>query len=96
MLLSSISAYLYSRKKKLLLTAIISLLPWASWHSTIGYLKNPPEGYLVPGIDIIGGMQEIRQKLRDGGYTNQYEFTRDVRAIVRILDFAWASRSHPY
>ena len=47
------------------------------------YLKDPPEGYLLPGVDVIAGMEEIRQKVRDGGYTNQYEFTRDLRGIVR-------------
>lgn len=57
------------------------LLPYVEFQSTIGYLKNPPEGYLIPGIDVIGGFVEIRQKLRNGGYHNQYEFTWDISRI---------------
>ncbi len=62
-----------------------SLLPYISYQSTLGYLKNPPKGYLIPGVDVIGGFQEMRQKLMNGGYTNQYEFVEDIANIVSSL-----------
>ncbi|KAJ4404454.1 hypothetical protein N0V85_004874 [Neurospora sp. IMI 360204] len=57
------------------------LLPYAQFHSTLGYLKAPPKEYLVPGVDIIGGLIQIREKLRDGGYPNQFEFTKDLSQV---------------
>ncbi|KAH8898162.1 hypothetical protein GQ53DRAFT_629251, partial [Thozetella sp. PMI_491] len=58
------------------------ILPFITFQSTLGYLKDPPKGYLIPGVDVVGGFQEIRQKLRNGGYTNQFEFTQDITSII--------------
>ncbi|KAH8895537.1 hypothetical protein GQ53DRAFT_856196 [Thozetella sp. PMI_491] len=58
------------------------VLPYFGFHSTQDYLKSPPEGYLMPGVDIIGGAQAIRQKLRNGGYTNQFEFTQEWQRLI--------------
>ncbi|KAI0014922.1 hypothetical protein F4780DRAFT_766241 [Xylariomycetidae sp. FL0641] len=53
--------------------------------STIGFLKDPPEGYLMPSIDVIGGLQEVRQNVQDGLYPNQFAFESDILKIVRRL-----------
>jgi hypothetical protein len=60
-----------------------SLLPFVQFHSTIGYLKQPPQGYLVPGVDVIAGFKAMKQKLTNGGYMNQYQFATDVGSMVR-------------
>jgi len=62
-----------------------SLLPYLSFQSTIGYLKKPPQGYLLPPIDVIGGAVAIREKLRKGGYKIQLEFVSDIYQLVRPL-----------
>ncbi|KAK0710805.1 hypothetical protein B0H67DRAFT_554878 [Lasiosphaeris hirsuta] len=54
-------------------------LPYVSFQSTLGYLKKPPQGYLLPGVDVIGGLVAIREKLRKGGYKNQFEWGLDVK-----------------
>jgi hypothetical protein len=59
-----------------------SLLPFLQFQSTLGYLKNPPKGYLLPGVDVISGFIQMRQKLRNGGYKSQYEFTSDISGVV--------------
>ncbi|KAK0614878.1 hypothetical protein B0T17DRAFT_370680 [Bombardia bombarda] len=57
------------------------LLPFISFQSTLGYLKSPPKGYLLPGIDVIGGFVQMREKLKSGGYKSQFDFTTDITKI---------------
>ena len=59
-----------------------SLVPYLELQSTLGYLKSPPEGYLIPGFDVMGGMQQIRDKVLNGGYAAQYDFVWELRNIV--------------
>ncbi|EJT71599.1 hypothetical protein GGTG_10854 [Gaeumannomyces tritici R3-111a-1] len=60
---------------------IDSLIPYVEQQSTIGYLKNPPDSYLYPPIDLIGGLKQIKEKLRAGGYRSQLDFAWEVNAI---------------
>lgn len=60
---------------------IDSLIPYVEQQSTIGYLKNPPDSYLFPPIDIIGGLKQIKEKLQAGGYKSQLDFAWGVNAI---------------
>ncbi|KAL8377671.1 hypothetical protein RB595_008389 [Gaeumannomyces hyphopodioides] len=55
------------------------LMPIVDWQSTIGYHKNPPAGYLIPGLDIPGGMAEMRKKLLDKRYKNQFQFVMELK-----------------
>jgi hypothetical protein len=64
------------------LALIDYLRPYVSFHSTIPLLANPPETYLIPGVDIWGGFDAIEQKLQTDGYANQYEVMNDLRSIV--------------
>jgi len=67
------------------------LVPYLQVQSTLGYLKQPPAGYLIQGVDVIGGMKQIRQKLTTGGYSSQYDWALDVWRI-----FVQASDGHFY
>lgn len=67
------------------------LLPYVQFHSTLGYLLDPPTGYLIPGFDVVGGLEEIKSKLFRGGYSNQWEFAWDLQRI-----FVGASDGHFY
>ncbi len=67
-----------------------SLLPYISFQSTLGDLKKPPQSYLLPGVDLVGGMVAIREKLRKGQYKNQYEFVLDIDRLVRCFIFVTA------
>jgi len=58
------------------------LLPIFHFQSTLGYLKSPPKGYLLPGVDVIEGLVQMREKLRKGGYRTQYQFTTDLGALI--------------
>lgn len=66
----------------------LTLLDQLTYHaetlSTLGYLKAPPAGYLIPGVDIMGAFDEMRTKLKDGKYANQYHFMEEVFNVVSI------------
>ncbi|KAF7542407.1 hypothetical protein G7Z17_g11602 [Cylindrodendrum hubeiense] len=63
------------------LALIDYLLPFVQFQSTIETLANPPDEYLFPGVDILGGIEAVRTKLNKNGYDNQYEFMTALRAI---------------
>ncbi|KAL8399786.1 hypothetical protein RB594_000266 [Gaeumannomyces avenae] len=65
------------------------LSPYLQELSTLGYLKSPPPGYLVPGVDLAGAMSEMRKKLVDGKYSSQYQFMSELRGV-----FNAASEGH--
>ncbi|KAI6385789.1 hypothetical protein MCOR07_010710 [Pyricularia oryzae] len=71
----------------------LTLLDQLTYHaetlSTLGYLKAPPAGYLIPGVDIMGAFDEMRKKLKDGKYANQYHFMEEVFNVYHA-----ASESH--
>ncbi len=57
------------------------LIPYLQVQSTLGYLKNPPAEYLLPGVDVIGGMRQIQDKLVADAYESQYDWSLDVANI---------------
>lgn len=65
------------------LALIDYLLPFVQFQSTLEVLANPPDEYLFPGVDVLGGIEAVRSKLSKGGYDSQYDFMTDLRAIVR-------------
>ncbi|KAF2186875.1 hypothetical protein K469DRAFT_705404 [Zopfia rhizophila CBS 207.26] len=52
------------------------------FQTTLAYLKNPPEGYQQPAIDVLAGLQEIQQHINEGYYTNQYAFEADFQLLI--------------
>ncbi|KAF4946671.1 hypothetical protein FSARC_14135 [Fusarium sarcochroum] len=57
------------------------LFRFVSFHSTIDILADPPEEYLVPGVDILGGWDNITAKLGKDLYESQYDFMFDLRSL---------------
>ena len=58
------------------------LRPYVEYQSTIELLKNPPEEYLLPGVDLIGGMKAMKKKLKDNGYQSQFDVMTDLQSLV--------------
>ncbi|KAF4541939.1 Peptidase S41 family protein [Lasiodiplodia theobromae] len=52
------------------------------FQSTLAYLKNPPEGYQQPAIDVVAGLQQIQDNIDNGKYKNQYAFEAEMQALV--------------
>jgi hypothetical protein len=61
------------------------LRPFLQFQSSLAYLKNPPKGYTLPGVDIIGGLDQIKQNLQNSVYKSQWGFEKDVNALVNIM-----------
>lgn len=61
-----------------------SLLPFFQFQSNLAYLADPPEDYLLPGVDLFSGLLEIKEKLFEGQYKSQYDFTSELQATVRV------------
>ena len=52
------------------------------FQSDISYKKNPPPGYLYPAVDILGGVDELSEKLQSGFYTNEYDLQVDIFKLI--------------
>ncbi|GJD03496.1 peptidase S41 family protein [Colletotrichum higginsianum] len=67
------------------------LEPYIAFQSTLEPLADPPEGYLIPGVDVIGGFGQIRAKLKKDLYNSQVEFALD---LTRVAQFAQTADGH--
>ncbi|MCJ1265630.1 hypothetical protein MMC22_005510 [Lobaria immixta] len=64
------------------LQIVTSLAPYFEFQTTIGFLKDPPSGYLLPGVDILGGLARIESHVRDDVYSSEYDFELDLFTLV--------------
>ncbi|KAH8729861.1 hypothetical protein BGZ61DRAFT_492036 [Ilyonectria robusta] len=68
-------------QKKRDLELLDYLIPYLSYQSTLEILADPPEEYLIPGVDVLGGIEVIRSKLKNDEYQAQYEVMTDLQSI---------------
>lgn len=61
------------------------IMPFMEFQTTLEYLANPPSGYLIPGVDIMGGLRNIKQNLQSGVYKTQWAFELDLHELINIL-----------
>ncbi|KAF2455616.1 hypothetical protein BDY21DRAFT_68796 [Lineolata rhizophorae] len=52
------------------------------FQSTMSYLEDPPSSYAEPAVDILSGLNEIKQKISDGEYTNEFTFEAEVAQLL--------------
>ncbi|KAF7950409.1 hypothetical protein EAE96_007695 [Botrytis aclada] len=48
--------------------------PYLQFQSTLVYLKNPPQGWLFPGVDVLGGLTQMKALLLSGRYKTHSVF----------------------
>lgn len=58
------------------------LTPFLEWQSTLAYLKNPPEGYLLEGVDLLGSMQQLRDQVSSGAFSSEVDFQTNLTALI--------------
>ncbi|KAL7623818.1 hypothetical protein AAE478_005374 [Parahypoxylon ruwenzoriense] len=68
---------------------IQSLKAFGNWQSTLPWLKDPPESYTLPPVDIQGTLDQISTKAAAGDYESEYDFQRDI-----LLGIAAAHDGH--
>ncbi|KAF2093751.1 hypothetical protein NA57DRAFT_21022, partial [Rhizodiscina lignyota] len=52
------------------------------FQSTLAYLRDPPEGYQQPKVDVLEGLAQIQQNSTDGYFKNQYEFEANLQTLI--------------
>jgi hypothetical protein len=52
------------------------------FQSTLTYLKNPPRSYQQPGVDLIGGLNQLQEAVNSGTFSNQYEFEAALQTLI--------------
>lgn len=52
------------------------------FQSTTAYLKNPPQGYKQPAVDVFARLQAIKTNVTSGYYQNQYDFEVAIQKVV--------------
>ncbi|KAK2055612.1 peptidase S41 family protein [Colletotrichum caudatum] len=61
---------------------ITSLKAYVQWQSTLSWLKSPPASYMLPAVDIEGGLDEISGKAEAGQYKSEYEFQLAIFKLI--------------
>jgi len=52
------------------------------FQSTLDYIKNPPEGYSNEGVDVLAGLDDINNSVKDSKYDNEYDFENDIATLL--------------
>jgi hypothetical protein len=55
------------------------------FQSTLAYLKDPPEDYQQPPIDVLEVLDQIKRNVTAGVYPNQYTFEADLQLLVNRM-----------
>jgi hypothetical protein len=69
------------------ITLAVSQIDWMQrfipFQSTLAYLRDPPNSYAHPAVDLVGGLDDIRSKVVAGGYKNEYDFEFDIQRLMQ-------------
>ncbi|KAH8657787.1 hypothetical protein BX600DRAFT_499850 [Xylariales sp. PMI_506] len=57
------------------------IVPFIESQSTLAFLRNPTNEYLLPGVDVLEGIADMRAMLTNGTYTDQYDFITDLFGV---------------
>lgn len=63
-------------------TLLQALRPFLESHTTLAYLKNPPDSYLLPSVDIMGQLDNITSGISGGMFPNQYTLELAVTNLL--------------
>lgn len=67
------------------LELIDELTDYLQWQSTLDYLKNPPATYQggpPGGVDILGGLADIRKRLANQNFTGEYQLQSEILNLL--------------
>ncbi|KAF2440206.1 hypothetical protein P171DRAFT_501223, partial [Karstenula rhodostoma CBS 690.94] len=57
------------------------------FQSTFAFLRDPPDSYQQPAIDVIAELGLLQENVAEGKYTTQYAFEADLQLLInRIHD----------
>jgi hypothetical protein len=55
------------------------------FQSTLAYLRDPPQGYQQPPVDVLQTLNQIQRNVTTGVYKNQYTFEADLQLLVQQI-----------
>ncbi|KAF2754326.1 hypothetical protein EJ05DRAFT_504417 [Pseudovirgaria hyperparasitica] len=55
---------------------------YLEFQTTLSYLKDPPKGYDNPPVDLMGGMDAIKQNITNGFYYSEYEVQMAIATLL--------------
>ncbi|KAL2044482.1 hypothetical protein N7G274_003187 [Stereocaulon virgatum] len=58
------------------------LLAFLQFQSTVPYLRDPPQTYPLPAVDLVGGLNKIKKTVATGGYGTEYDFELDIYTLI--------------
>ena len=61
---------------------IDGIAPFLQFQSTLAHLKNPPKTYQLPAVDILGGLDKIRQNVTNGVYKSEHALQTDISDLL--------------
>lgn len=64
------------------LGTIDALLKMVQFQSNLAYLRNPPEGYENPPVDIVAGLEDIRNRASANEYSSQFDFEAAIASLL--------------
>ncbi|KAI1460941.1 hypothetical protein F4805DRAFT_478030 [Annulohypoxylon moriforme] len=66
---------------------IQSLKAFVNWQATLPWLKDPPQSYMLPAVDVQGSLDNISSTAAAGGFPSEYDFQLAiVKAIAAAHD----------
>lgn len=61
---------------------ITALKQMIEFQSTLSYLKSPPKGYPNEAVDVMAGLDNIKSKVSNGEYSNEFDFETDIASLL--------------
>lgn len=58
------------------------LKEYFEFQSTLAYLKDPPDSYKMPSVDIMKSLDDIKKDVKDGTLDNQYDFDAAILKLT--------------
>lgn len=60
-------------EKNLATSFVEQLKEYFEFQTTLAYLKDPPDSYKMPAIDLMGFLDDIKDQVKNGTLTSQYD-----------------------
>ncbi|KAK3688684.1 peptidase S41 family protein [Podospora appendiculata] len=61
---------------------IKSLKAFVSWQSSLAFLKDPPAAYMLPGVDILAGLDNISDVSNAEGFVSEFDFQLSIAKLI--------------
>ena len=56
--------------------------PYLEFLTTLAWLKDPPESYKQPAVDLMGGLENITSQISNDAFSGQYEFELAIQHLL--------------